>query len=89
MHRAMDILLAILKLGTVGKAQRGCFLELFTCASGIGPHLKCSGVEICPCRMSWTGARRVRGVERPLHGGLTAYAAPGRLGRTSTRPCLC
>lgn len=69
MHRAMDTLLAILKLGTVGKPQRGWFLELFTCASGIGTDLKCSVVEICPCRLLWAGARRVRGAGRPLPGG--------------------
>lgn len=76
MHRAMDRLLAILKLGTVGKAQRRCILELFTCASGIGTDLKCSGVEICPCRMPWSGAQRVRGDERPRPWGanyLPAY----------------
>ena len=42
-HRAMDTLLAILKLGIVGKAQRRCVLrcvlKLYTCANGIGADL--------------------------------------------------
>lgn len=42
-HRAMDTLLAILKLGIVGKTQRRCglrrVLELFTCANGFGADL--------------------------------------------------
>lgn len=64
MHRAMDTLLAILKLGTVGNAQRGCILELFTCASGI----RIDGTEwkSAPARMLRCGASRVRGTEHPL-----------------------
>lgn len=55
MHRAMDTLLAILKLGTVGKAQRGCFVELFTCASGIGTDLKCSSGKLpLPHALGWS-----------------------------------
>lgn len=60
-HRAMERLLAILNLSTVGKAQRSEVLELFTCASGIGISLY---VLEWKSAVSLGGAARVRGSAR-------------------------
>lgn len=74
-HRAMDMLLAMLKLGIVGKARRRFVLELLTCASGIGTDLNA---------LVWKSAPAASlGVEPTGLGVLTVPSPSGRLGGDS------
>lgn len=69
-HRAMHTLLAILKLGTVGKTQRRWITGLFTCAGGIGTDLDVLVWKSAPTACLFRWSSRVRGVPLDHHGAV-------------------